>query len=198
TYFPLLLFPLWCGFYWRRGLGRFAGVFVLTAGLCLALVAVLLWRAGDLPHSVQTVLALSDWQPWIEPNAQSQSFWRHLPWAWAYRIPVFVAYLALLAVTTIWPHPKILAHLLALSTALLIGIQFWYAEQGGVYVLWYLPLLLLLVFRPNLEDRQPPPINRETDWLRRLGRFRLRPRRRAPALVRPARRVTGAVLHAGR
>ena len=36
-----------------------------------------------------------------------------------------------------------------------------------MYVLWYLPLLLLLVFRPNLNDRRPPVINRETDWLHR-------------------------------
>ena len=60
--------------------------------------------------------------------------------------------------------------MLALSAATLIGIQFWYADQGGVYVLWYLPLLLLVVFRPNLADRQPPTIEAETDWLRRWGR----------------------------
>jgi hypothetical protein len=36
--------------------------------------------------------------------------------------------------------------------------------------LWYLPLLLLVVFRPNLSDRQPSVIEPETDWLRRLGR----------------------------
>jgi hypothetical protein len=52
----------------------------------------------------------------------------------------------------------------------LIGIQFWYADQGGVYVLWYLPLLLLLAFRPNLGDLRPAVIVPETDWLGRLGR----------------------------
>ena len=72
--------------------------------------------------------------------------------------------------TIFWPAPKNLAHLLALSAATLIGIQFWYADQGGVYVLWYLPILLLIIFRPNLSDRQPPVIEAETDWLRRLGR----------------------------
>jgi hypothetical protein len=53
-------------------------------------------------------------------------------------------------------------------------VQFWYADQGGVYVLWYLPLLLLLVFRPNLSDRRPPPIHPEGDWLYRLGRLLMR------------------------
>jgi len=56
---------------------------------------------------------------------------------------------------------------LALTAAVLIGIQFWYADQGGVYVLWYLPLLLLLVFRPNLSACQPQPPG--DDWLGRWG-----------------------------
>ena len=34
--------------------------------------------------------------------------------------------------------------------------QFWYSHQGGVYVLWYLPLLLLVVFRPRLASVTPP------------------------------------------
>src|SRR5262249_5436306 len=125
---------------------------------------------GELPGSLRTVLSLSDWQPWIEPAADTRGFWTGVHWAWAYRIPVFVAYLAFLTATVFWPSPKNLSQVLALSAALLIGIQFWYAEQGGVYVLWYLPLLLLLVFRPNLADRRPPVINAETDWLMRLGR----------------------------
>jgi hypothetical protein len=73
--------------------------------------------------------------------------------------------------TLFWPNPKNLAHLLALSASALIGLQFWYADQGGVYVLWYLPLLLLLVFRPNLAHHRPPEISPETDWLYRLGRL---------------------------
>ena len=49
-----------------------------------------------------------------------------------------------------------LSHLIALSTAILVGIQFWHADQGGVYVLWYLPLILLMVFRPGLSSAEPP------------------------------------------
>jgi hypothetical protein len=132
---------------------------------------MLLWQGGQLQHIVHQVLSLAAWQPWIEPELRLQGFWAGVHWAWAYRLPVFIAYLAFLGTTTIWPAPKNLAHLLALSTALLVGIQFWYADQGGRYVAWYLPLLLLLVFRPNLNDRRPPPIQRETDWLLRLGRW---------------------------
>src|SRR5207249_1552206 len=77
---------------------------------------------------------------------------------WAYRIPVFIAYAFFVLATAFWPAPKNLAHLLALLAAVLIGLQLWYADHGGIYVLWYLPLLLLLLFRPNLSDRRPPPL----------------------------------------
>jgi hypothetical protein len=116
-------------------------------------------------------MALSDWQPWKKPT--TEGFWLWMDGTgvhWAYRIPIFIAYLAFVFTTAFWPMPKNLAHVLALSAAVLIGIQFWYADQGGVYVLWYLPMLVLLMFRPNLADRRPLVINRETDWLWRLGR----------------------------
>jgi hypothetical protein len=153
-YFPALTVPVWLSFYWRRGFGRFAVCFLVAVGLSLA--ATCLLSPLDLP----------DWQPWKVPAGDS--FWTGVHWA--YRIPVFVAYLAFVATTAFWPSPKNLAHVLALSAAVLIGVQFWYADEGGVYVLWYLPLLLLLVFRPNLSDRQPVAIQAETDWLVRLRR----------------------------
>jgi hypothetical protein len=35
----------------------------------------------------------------------------------------------------------------------MLGTQFWHAYGGGLALAWYLPLLILTVFRPNLEDR---------------------------------------------
>ena len=35
----------------------------------------------------------------------------------------------------------------------MLGAQFWHAYNGGILIAWYLPLLLLTIFRPNLEDR---------------------------------------------
>jgi hypothetical protein len=166
TYFPALLFPIWVGFYWRRGAGRFSVLFALCAAVCLAVTAITLWIEGDLENRVSSALALSDWQPWKVPT--SEGFWLGIHWA--YRFPVFIAFLVFVVTTTFWPYPKNLAHVLALSAAVLVGMQFWYADQGGVYVLWYLPLLLLLIFRPNLSDRRPLPILPETDWLLRCGR----------------------------
>jgi hypothetical protein len=39
------------------------------------------------------------------------------------------------------------------SAAVMLGTQFWHARDGGLYMAWFLPLVLLTVFRPNLEDR---------------------------------------------
>ena len=39
------------------------------------------------------------------------------------------------------------------SAAVMVATQFWMARGGGVHLAWYLPLLLLTVYRPNLEDR---------------------------------------------
>jgi hypothetical protein len=174
VYFPLLIVPVWASFYRRRGLGRFAGAFVLACGLCLALTALLLWIDNALFSSIESLRTVSDWQPWLEPGAGTRGFWTGVQWAWAYRMPVFIAYLTLVTLMVLWPSPKNLGHVLALSAAALVGLQFWYAHQGGVYVLWYLPLLLLLVFRPNLSAHRPLPIDPETDWLFRLGRMLVR------------------------
>jgi hypothetical protein len=171
VYFPALVLPVWLSFYWRRGAGRFAAAFVLTGGLSLLVTGIILWMQGDLGHSLQSAMALSDWQPLKKPT--TEGFWHWIDGTgvyWVYRIPVFIAYLAFVIGIGFWPAPKNLAHVLALTAGVLIGVQFWYADQGGAYVLWYLPLLLLLMFRPNLADRQPAPIAPETDWLGRVNR----------------------------
>jgi hypothetical protein len=35
----------------------------------------------------------------------------------------------------------------------MVAAQFWYTYNGGIFIAWFLPLLLLTIFRPNLEDR---------------------------------------------
>lgn len=159
-YFPVVVVPLWCGFYWKRGAGRFLAALLIVGSIGFGL----LWLEGALVESVQAALAQSAWQPWRVPT--TESFWTGVHWA--YRIPIFLAYVALLVIATIWPWPKNLAQIIAMSAAMLIGIQFWYADQGGVYVLWYMPLLLLLVFRPNLDDRRALEIAADADWLTTL------------------------------
>jgi hypothetical protein len=176
--FPLVTLPVWLSFYrGGRGAGRFAGSFALAAGLCLAIIGlVLAVNEGGWPYHIPPMWTQPTWLPWYESPKDMPSFWVGIHWA--YRIPVFIAYIAFVIATLFWPAPKNLAHVLALTAAHLIGIQFWYPDQGGVYVLWYLPFLLLLVFRPNLSACQPPLVASD-DWLAR----------RRQALVRLARKV---------
>jgi hypothetical protein len=165
VYFPALLLPLWISFYRGRGVGRFCLTFLFAAGLGLG---IRVWWQGGIGNTLQAALQFTEWQPWKQ--SFTEGFWHTLYGTsihWAYRLPVFIAYVALVVVTAFWPNPKNLAHLMALTAALLIGVQFWYADQGGVYVLWYLPLLLLLAFRPNLAERRPPVISPDEDkWIR--------------------------------
>jgi hypothetical protein len=164
-YFPVLLFPLWLSFYRGRGAGRFTAGFVGTAALALGVTGLILLWSDDLGRSIAEAIRSTDWQPWTVPTAEG--IWRDIHWA--YRIPVFIVFLTFVGLTAFWPTPKNLGHVIALSAAILIGMQFWYADKGGQYVLWYLPLLLLLVFRPNLADRRPVAIVAETDWVKKTA-----------------------------
>jgi hypothetical protein len=73
---------------------------------------------------------------------------------------VFVAFCAGTIVISVWPRHKTLEHLIANSAAIIIGTQFWYPQQGGVYSLWYVPLLLVVIFRPTLAQLTPPDFSR--------------------------------------
>jgi hypothetical protein len=195
TYFPALLLPIWLGFYWRRGAGRFfiALVFAVAFTLALAALGLLLemekrGQEMDLEQvwyeSVGNLLKNPNWQPWKIPDAEG--FWTGV--VAAYRLPVFVAFVVFILATALWPAPKNLAHVLALSAGVIIALQLWYGDQGGVYVLWYLPLLVLLVFRPNLSERRPPELHPDTDFLTRLRRnlFRLITRNSPPTTPAPS------------
>lgn len=153
SFFPALTAPIWLSFYRQGGAKRFLTLFALGAGMSLGGTALVLWWDGNLARSLQLIVGLTDWQPWR--RTVLPSIWHGVHGA--YRLPLFILHLALVIATAFWPSPKNLGQVIALSAAVLIGIQFWYANQGGLYVLWYLPLLVLLIFRPNLADRLPPP-----------------------------------------
>jgi hypothetical protein len=165
VYFPIVLLPLWLSFYWRRGAGRFTVAAFLTTAVCLVVMGGML-AADKLPRELTANLA--DWQPWKEPQNE-HAFWRTAV-PYVYRIPVFVLFVAFVITTAFWPSPKNVAHVAALSAAIFCGLQLWHADQGGINVFWYLGLMLVLMFRPNLSERRPHPILPETDWLARLAR----------------------------
>ncbi len=151
--FPALLFPLWFGFFSQRGAMRF-GLAFLAASVTSVGITALALLLGPTGQGIVEALNLTHWKPWSAPTTESIWSGTH----WAYRLPLFVLFVGFLGSVTFWPARKNLSHLIAQSAAVLIGIQFWHADRGGLYVLWYLPLLLLMVFRPNLTAAEPPPL----------------------------------------
>jgi hypothetical protein len=149
-YYPLFLLPLWISFYWQRGLGRFlAGAGGAVAVMILSLAFV----SKDLESfwlKFQPMFAL-----WIPATSNLHGIWGEGYWDPWYRLPLMVACGAVAIGLALWPAHKNLGTLLSCSAAMMLGVQFWhgYGEGGGMYMAWYLPLLLMTVFRPNLEDR---------------------------------------------
>lgn len=166
-FFPALLLPAWLSFYPKRNRLRFAASFGIAVLGCLALAIWILLQEGRLTSNVRETLGLTNWQPW-RPGPTDESIWSNVHGA--YRVPVFLVYALFVILTAFWPRPKNLAHLISLSTATLIGVQFWYGDRGGVYVLWYLPLLLAMVHRPNLSDRFAPPDSERESAIERVGK----------------------------
>jgi hypothetical protein len=170
SFVPLVLLPLWIGFYARRGSTRFTIAFLSATALSLGITALALSWDGRLDAVLPTALHSPDWLPWKRPL--TESLWTGVHGA--YRLPIFVLYIAFLVGVMFWPSPKNLAHLIALSAATLIGLQFWYADRGGAYVLWYLPLIVLMAFRPNLTGHEPPLRTPGEGRLSRWAAFALR------------------------
>lgn len=151
--FPVVAAPVWASFYrGGRGLGRFLIAFAIAAGCSLAMAALVLWLNDAFKLKIPTTFGAPQFSQWRMPNAEG--FWTGVHWA--YRIPVFFAASAFVIFTAFWPTPKNLAHVIALTAVQILAVQLWYADRGGVYVLWYLPILLLMVFRPSLHDKYPP------------------------------------------
>jgi hypothetical protein len=135
-YVPVFLLPLWTAFYWKYGIRRFW----IAAGATFVVLLV----AGAMTGSLAETAAHLQWV--------GGELVRHV-----WRIPVFVTYLVLCGSLVLGPQPKNLGTLIAHSAVVLLGTAFWYMPQTGGYILWYLPLVLLVVFRPNLKGRVVVP-----------------------------------------
>ena len=149
------LVPLWAGFYRQRGTGRFLAAGLGVVALCA--IPALLFR--DFADGNRELGARTLFEAGLLPNVDPPShgsFWSGIEAV--YRLPVLTAYVILVAVTSFWPSGKNLGELIALSAALLVASQFWYMAEGGTLVVLYLPLVLLMMFRPNLAAKRPLPI----------------------------------------
>ncbi|MFT7642890.1 MAG: hypothetical protein ACI9G1_004649 [Pirellulaceae bacterium] len=144
VYYPLFLLPLWISFYWQRGLGRFL---IGASSVLTLMVLSLLFREAPFVHSVRQMFGM--WWPVI---SDLEGIWG-LGWYAVYRIPVIAAFGTLCGALALWPAQKNLGTLLSCSGAVMVATQFWHGHGGGLYMAWFLPLVLLTIFRPNLEDR---------------------------------------------
>ncbi|MBX3438371.1 MAG: hypothetical protein KF861_12840, partial [Planctomycetaceae bacterium] len=183
-FFPLFLVPLWTAYYGRRQGGKFLLAMTLVFVALIGSFALTssgtdsFWRQ-TLGTFRLTVLA-------FEGTGAVVGFWDAGEYGSPYRIPVIVGYFLVLAALTIWPRHKTLEHLIAHSAALIVGTQFWYPQQGGVYLLWYLPILLMAVFRPriaHLANSDPLPDISTVNTLR------------GSHVAPPSRRATGGRIH---
>ena len=151
-FFPLFLLPLWLVFYGKAKSLRFSQSFFVTA---VSLAALLLWQGSATNEVVQRLFGSINWRMLEFRSPTGAGFWDDHDFA--YRLPVFALFVVQVIVQLFLPRRKTLEHLLAQSAATILAIQFWYPEQGGVYILWYLPLVILIAFRPRLVHHTAEP-----------------------------------------
>ncbi|MCH2113550.1 MAG: hypothetical protein MK171_01375 [Pirellulales bacterium] len=146
-YYPAFLLPLWCSFYWQRGVKRFLTGVVLMIAL---LVATMAFTATSTEHFFAHLLQMFGLR--LPQTTDLGGIWK--TWSPYYRLPILATFVALSISFAIWPSQKNLATLISCTAAMMLAAQFWHPYDGGVYIAWYVPLLLLTIFRPNLEDRE--------------------------------------------
>ncbi len=163
VYYPLFLLPLWLSFYWPRGLLRFlSGVTIVL--LTLAFLLTLAPGEAGVWSDLRTMFGV-----WLPLRGQLKGIWDISIGGWdpVYRIPVLAAVVVLSISFAIWPAQKNLGTLFSCSAAIMLASQFWHGFGGGTFMGWYLPLVLLTIFRPNLEDRVALTVLREGWFSRR-------------------------------
>lgn len=148
VYYPFFLLPLWLSFYWHRGFRRFLVSYLIT--LTVLVVLLLVFSPNGLREDLTRMFGLS-----APAMTKLGGIWNTSAGGLDgnYRLPVLVAFVALSISMALWPAQKNLGTLLSCTAAIMVAAQFWHGYGGGTYMAWYLPLMLLTIFRPNLEDR---------------------------------------------
>lgn len=148
VYYPFFLLPLWISFYWHRGFRRFLVSYLVT--LTSLIIVLSIFAPNGLMEDLTRMMGAH--KPAMQGlggvwNVDSRGFDPN------WRLPVLVAFIAMSISMALWPAQKNLGTLLSCTAAIMVAAQFWHGYGGGTYMGWYLPLMLLTVFRPNLEDR---------------------------------------------
>src|SRR5260370_6181725 len=76
VFFPVLVLPVWLGFYWRRGALRFLLSFLISPRLCLGLLRLAIWlNRGTFFSILQSPLDQSTLQPLLGPPPHRPRSW---------------------------------------------------------------------------------------------------------------------------
>ncbi len=143
VYYPFSLLPLWCSFYWQRGIRRFAGGFAVS--ITALVITMIFLHPNNLFQDLSYMFGLKP----VAMNGMD-GIWG-LGWYPVMRIPIIVVFVLLSLSFVVWPAQKNLATLLSCSSAIMAATQFWHGFGGGLYMAWFIPLALLTIFRPNLD-----------------------------------------------
>jgi hypothetical protein len=155
-FFPVFLLPLWATFYGRRGWAKFG---LALVGVSAVIVGSLAFTSANTDAFLRKAVGTLDVARLAFRGGENAPLlWDDGAFLSIYRIPIIVAYVVMLITVTFWPRQKTVEHLLGYSAAIIVGTQFWFTQQGGIYLLWYLPLLLMVVFRPRLTHLRPPAL----------------------------------------
>ena len=146
-YYPIFLIPLWVSFYVRRGLLRYAVGLLIGAGLLVALLRVQVTDPGAFIFQLRRMFGV------MWPRMEGLGGIWGFGWDPVYRMPLLAAFIAISGTLALWPPQKNLGTLLACSAAVMVATRFWNGSGGGLNMAWYVPLILLTIVRPNLEDR---------------------------------------------
>ncbi|MCA9130609.1 MAG: hypothetical protein KDB22_26150 [Planctomycetales bacterium] len=146
VYYPMFLLPLWISFYWHRGVAR------LTLGVCssLTLLSGLLLLEGVDAFVMHIRRMYGFWLPRME---ELEGVWGPNGIDPLFRLPVLVAFVLLSISFVFWPSRKNLGTLICGTAAVMVAAQFWHGNGGGLFMAWFLPFVMLTIFRPNLDDR---------------------------------------------
>lgn len=147
AYYPFFLLPLWASFYWERGVRRFLLGVVIALGIGIAGLIFTSVDGADFLEQLKAMFGF--WSPRMEGL---EGIWA-LGWDNWWRLPILVAFVAFSVSFVAWPTQKNLGTLIAYTAAIMVTVQFWHGYGGGRNMAWYLPFLLLVIFRPNLSGR---------------------------------------------